>query len=106
MREIKFRLWNEEEKYMQDPKSIYSMVEYYDIIDPEAIIMQFTGIKDKNNIEIYEGDIVVKFEEIGFISYKHSYFVMNTKNGDSIISKNVEVIGNIYQNKELLNERD
>jgi len=66
-------------------------------------LMQYTGLKDKNGKEIYEGDII-----------KHSYRVRNTvikwddkRAGWSMGGYNndtVEVIGNIYENPELLKE--
>ena len=134
MREIKFRAYDEQQKIMHlDFEFISSGQEHNDWIifksDKQQLkdkvvfdnpyfykqfkIMQYTGLKDKNDVEIYEGDILShhlqgnRFVEYGSPFKNHGGYMLVSKNGrrgtlnDS--DKLYEVIGNIYENKELLN---
>jgi YopX protein len=75
-------------------------------------LMQFTGLKDKNGKEIYEGDIVRRqwegqndthHEEIYEVYWANGYYLKpQPKAHPSHVSSDVEVIGNIYENPELL----
>jgi uncharacterized phage protein (TIGR01671 family) len=57
MREIKFRAWYEWKKHMDKNSQLTSHFEEV-LQDDCCILMQYTGLKDKNGKEIYEGDVV------------------------------------------------
>ncbi len=129
MREIKFRAWD------KDKKEWLSTVNYLINLqgglewsfgginqflgkpnDNNIELMQFTGLKDKNGKEIYEGDVVKWFgwevragkqirperikviESETWIADLHALWCINTGNSGGT----VEVIGNLYENPELL----
>lgn len=122
MREIKFRAWDKElEKMHYDIEYIYddvvtSCASFGDILeDTERFnVMQYTGLKDQNGKEIYEGDIVHfktlrSKEYIGEVkSYEDaaSFFVVVKEHYMECLDAvyDLEVLGNIYENKELLDE--
>jgi uncharacterized phage protein (TIGR01671 family) len=119
MREIKFRAWDRKNKKFIKNNIDYDKCEYYgnifvcfkcalsDCLE-DYILMQYTGLKDKNGKEIYEGDILeLKNAKISFIP--RVIFVMawdDTRTGWTLYSPKdeFEVIGNIYENPELLKE--
>jgi uncharacterized phage protein (TIGR01671 family) len=110
MKQIKFRAWDKEEKVMTIPFSLYECLSGECKIVGEKEnweIMQFTGLHDKNGKEIYVGDIIIEIsllsnrKHIDFIERGRDGFV--THSGGKIGRENrLEVIGNIYQNPELL----
>ena len=59
MRPLKFRLFDKTTKQMYGPVDILEVHNWH--IDPEDVLMQFTGLSDKSGREIYEGD-VIKFD--------------------------------------------
>ncbi|EOD3832070.1 YopX family protein [Staphylococcus aureus] len=70
-------------------------------------LMQSTGFKDVNGVEIYEGDIVQDSYsgEVSFIEFKEGAFYITFSNVTELISENddiIEIIGNIFENEELL----
>ncbi|HAR4495822.1 TPA: hypothetical protein I1P88_002143 [Staphylococcus aureus] len=70
-------------------------------------LMQSTGFKDVNGVEIYEGDIVQDSYsgEVSFIEFKEGAFYITCSNVTELISENddiIEIIGNIFENEELL----
>ena len=133
MREIKFRAWLKEDKKMENVKTMdftdktIRCLKKNEFINAYLLrrvsfddieLMQYTGLNDKNGKEIYEGDIVlvkpggtstwyktvVKFKEGAFIASLidgEDYIYIFNRGFDS---NDFEIIGNIYENKNLLEE--
>ena len=144
MREIKFRAWFEKfkEMYTVNMIDLQKEIAYFDKYNYRSFydieLMQYTGLKDKNNKEIYEGDMVKlihtgikisadRLEDlkrfVGIIKYENGIFKIVRTEKSLIESKyfeieqkkvseifiysklyDLEVVGNIYENPELLGE--
>jgi len=116
MREIKFRAWDNRFKSMDfGSGDLLLRISKPDFTEP----MQYTGIKDKNDIDIYEGDVIEFIQthedgsgntlHLGVVTWEDgSLYSKSIKNeisrGMGGMSKNCtrEVIGNIYENPELI----
>lgn len=119
MREIKFRAWDRILKKMTYEVSMKLREdEYINILDMFAILnqrydfMQYTGLKDKNGKEIYEGDIILFDENKAVVFYGNGKFRVKYKMcagglryqnlSDVLYYNTTQVIGNFYENKELI----
>jgi len=102
MREIKFRYWDGKSTYTSE--TLAPMTELFVEPDVQAI-MQYTGRKDRNDEEIYEGDIVPTPWGNAVITWSDAFAGFYAKRGGTHIALTEfqpEVIGNIYENPELL----
>jgi len=117
MRDIKFRAWGPNCKYMW-PWEEFQHCFISAMFDPkhgEKVLMQYTGLKDKNGKEIYEGGICLtrgfiaeagkqtrpecRFEVEQTIASWYIVFCRQSAN-------NIEVIGNIHENPELIPQQE
>ena len=115
MREIKFRCWFDNQMHkVEDISFKGKTINLFaaDIIKFEnGILMQYTGLHDKNGKEIYEGDIVKSYYYIYTPNGEQERFNQKVINYNDVLCEyninafdNLEVIGNIYENPELLEE--
>ena len=137
MREIKFRAWDKKNKFMDDgpfwvgedgcvydqASITYNTPNQEIELNEHLVLMQFTGLKDKNDKEIYEGDIVRTpdiADNLWEIYWHINGFCLGRKRKDKSVLDwptdengyvcygrswvDIEVLGNIYENPELLEE--
>ena len=131
-RKLKFRVWDKKyNKFVVSTDfndgagitldgflSWASESQFGNVQDPNRfIITQFTGLKDKNHREIYDGDILeVKdydgwFDKVGLyfnkvVNFESKVFEEYESAGYISIQKDREIIGNIFENPELLNKNE
>lgn len=132
MREIKFRAYDKDDKVMRSWNELilekdkgdnfyllgYEKNKVETDYDHDQVLMQYTGLTDKNGTEIYEGDVcktvissgsplgtldVVKYCNGGFklVDIEDRLLPINFDNSDII---SIEIIGNVFQNGELLHD--
>ncbi|MFD1484667.1 YopX family protein [Lacticaseibacillus baoqingensis] len=124
MREIKFRVWDKDSEWMDnvvrleaDDSGHIDTAEGYGDVYHNFVLMQYTGLRDKNGREIYEGDIVKLHQvvlspddTIGWVEYtaQYGYSIRfgkrRCRQSDWATDEGAkyEVIGNIFENPELL----
>jgi len=137
MREIKFRIWDKiQNKFIYNwQEAIAGHISYfntdinpnniYALQDELLVFQQFTGLKDINEVDIYEGDILEFQEDFGYhtnkgemyyVAFEYSTFVLKYLSNNQIhgfvkdsqkdwhhsienLGNEVKIIGNIYENK-------
>ena len=111
---LKFRAWDKETKAMNGMAEIYrnrnQEIELHPR-DENIILMQSTGLKDKNGKEVFEGDVVKCNGLLGTIeSFKAmwicSFVKYNNYQKVGFFAQEIEVVGNIYENPELLEDKE
>lgn len=111
MKDIKYRAWNTHSNVMFtvfgfDENRVYPLPKTHESYEREnCILMQYIGIKDSRDREIYEGDIVDCTRE-GDQQYIECVVIKDIRNlpralfGSSLVSR--EIVGNIYENMDLI----
>ena len=132
-RELKFRFWDKRNDEWWQPTynasegeledltitkngqiMMRDMTAHPQIVDDKFEVMQYTGLKDNNGKEIYEGDVVeIYLYEYASVDETQKITIGENKGGrnfyrdvgylQNINSKHVEIIGNMYENPELIN---
>jgi len=123
-REIKFRAWHLPTKKMFEVYSLCPNAVFENSMDgvhtsatlpaerEDCVLQQFTSLKDKNGVDIYEGDIVkTNYGKMGVVKFhkeRASFIINDNEHFNCQLFQEMpylEIIGNIYENPELLNTK-
>ncbi|ANQ82707.1 YopX family protein [Staphylococcus pseudintermedius] len=110
-----FRAWDKTENVMLGVHRISFLHKYAELenggfrVFNEVVLMQSTGLTDKHNIEVYQGDIIWDDmdEEYGVVQIEEAKAIIEWDVHVEDLFENIgfyEVVGNIYENKDLLKE--
>lgn len=112
----KYRAWDKPRECIKQvlsidisAKKIYCNGDFRSLSETEFVLMQYTGLKDKNKVEIYEGDVIKAGDElIYYVYYDEDYASFRLRRRNAKYALDVylkcEIIGNIYENPELLKD--
>lgn len=116
-REIKFRVWDKNwKKFLAYPcyfnnkdfNEFTAFERYFKCDEDECVVQQYTGLKDKNGKEIYEGDIIFVDDEKWIVSFDCGTFGLKYNPDDKLTPlfqynpKELLIAGNIFENPKLL----
>jgi len=121
MREIKFRAWDYTSQimsYSDEEKSLEAFFASHNKDYDDVVFMQFTGLKDNRGCEIYEGDVVKSqdclYEDVGTYQIKWAdeecgFWLLDEMlhcglSVGEVASLHLEIIGNVFENPELIEE--